>query len=125
MEAHLATMLAVQQLFTDAARQQQAHQAQALEHLRAVEAQAAAAEEDAISGPMFSKFDSDRDGKITAEECVLRQPALWPSPFPAAALLTPSLSMAPPRASPGSVPPLTRPFTAPLRTTSLRWRTRA
>ena len=71
VRAHLATMLAVQQLFTDAARQQQACQAKALEHLREVEAQAAAAEEDAISGPMFAKFDCDRDGKITAEECVL------------------------------------------------------
>ena len=75
MEAHITAMLAVQQLFTDAARQQQASSAAALEHLRAVEASAQAAEEDAVSGPMFDRFDSagpggKKDGRITAEECV-------------------------------------------------------
>ena len=73
MEAHIALLLTVQQLVTDAQRQMQSRTAEELQHLQEIEAAAAAQAEYAISDPMFDLFDrpgpdGKKDGTITAEE---------------------------------------------------------
>lgn len=73
MESHIALLLTVQQLVTDAQRQMQSRNEEELKHLQEIEAAAAAQAGAAVCDPVFDRFDKPgpdgkKDGTITAEE---------------------------------------------------------
>ena len=71
MDAHLHLLLAVQQLCVSAQQQQAAHlEAELLKQRQAEEAEASSKDDSTCDG-MFAKFDTSKDGFITAEECVV------------------------------------------------------